>query len=192
MAIDPDVAVLFDGLNARVDMLESPFLTVDAHAAISHGGDGSPLVDVSNQYVTEEGDNSNDGFSWESAVASVAAAVDGLPIISGATGQDRHAGVINVGPGTFTEPGGLELNTTIKYRGQGSGGPGTGGTTIRLADNSNDHLFRPTSTWTGSAHHVLFESLCLDGNKTNQSVPLDLVQVKKAGFNCVFRGVFFP
>ncbi len=118
MAIDPDVAVLLDELDTRIETLESPFLTEQAHAAIPHDGDGTTAaVDVGVRYVTEEGGGKKDGLSWWDAMASPQAAYDALVTNFTDRGFDTingrsHIGKVKLGPhSSFYDVGdGLILN----------------------------------------------------------------------------------
>ena len=115
MAIDPDVDDLLIITNARLDALESGGPGDGAHT--HQGSNGGPLVDVGIRYVTEGGDDSSDGLSWATALASPQVAydalvahfdVEGLTAIKGR----RHVGTVMIGPhSTFYDVGeGLILN----------------------------------------------------------------------------------
>ena len=106
MAIDPDVDDLLAVTNARLDQLES------GDGSHTHpGSNGGPLVDVGIRYVTEGGDDSSDGLSWATAMASPQAAYDALVTNFTSKGRTvingrRHVGTVLLGPhSTFYDVG---------------------------------------------------------------------------------------
>ena len=158
MAIDPDVAVLLDELTTRVDSLESPFLTEDAHAAIPHGGDGSTPVDVGIRYASPAGDNT-DGLSWPTAFRSVKDAAV-------AAGRDS---LVKVGKGRFFEEGLIPW-----HRGQIIKGVAPWATDVRLADSGTPPLFvsDPGLPDTEFLHGAGIRDIKLRGNGAAGSGPV--------------------
>ena len=63
---------------------------------------GRAMNDHGTRYVTKDGDDSNDGFSWESPLPTVEAAIERLPT-RGAGSDLHHGGTIRVGAGRFVE-----------------------------------------------------------------------------------------
>lgn len=125
-SIDPDVAVLLDELNERINVLESPFLTEDTHAAIPHGGNGTTqAVDAGIRYASLAGDNT-DGLSWATAFHSVKDAAV-------AAGRDS---LVMVGKGRYYEEGLIPW-----HRGQIIQALAPWATDVRLADNGTPPLF---------------------------------------------------
>ncbi len=112
MAIDPDVAVLLDEINTRLDGI---------------GASGLPPIDVGIQYVAIGGKNTNDGLSWQSAKATVKAAAEAT---------SAAGGEVRIGLGNFTE----EAGNIPWYRGVHIIGMGVG-TTVGLAPGVDEHLF---------------------------------------------------
>ncbi len=151
-------------------------------------------------YVTKEGNDRNDGLSWQTAKLTVAGAVASLPHYGSLGSGGTHYGVVHIGPGVFVERGHLELNQGISYVGSQANVLGLG-TTIRLADGANAPLFAYTSDWITSqtnnnaySHYIALRDLDLDGNyqnNTSTTAKNDLVELLGGGYNTHFENVTF-
>ena len=204
-------------LRKTVLLLIAVALLVPAAPLWAHSTQGSPAVGVAGpvgpagppvnllidapktRYVTKNGNDSNDGKSWDKAKLTIRNAVESLPE-EGAGGSARKAGDIYIGEGLFIENGiGLavgapiiEASSNIRFHGSGvpvSSDGVSGGTTIRTANGSNRHLFGPRSTFTNWGHAIIFENMMLDGNKANNVGAFDLVRIKSPGFNTAMSNV---
>ncbi len=149
-------------------------------------------TDFGIRYVTVDGDDANDGKTWDSSLLTVATAVDSLPAV-GSGKQRRHAGKVNIGAGLFDENRKIEYNSNLNIVGVGTGGTARGdsqgGTMIRRAHDGD--LFGPSAEFTDWGHHLRMSSLTLHGNRTNFPEPADLVRLPPPGFNTAFRDVMF-
>lgn len=107
MAIDPDVAVLLDQINAQLADLQDPGTATGAHTHPT----GDVAADRGIRYVAEDGNTDNDGLSWTSPMASPQTAYDSLVDFAKAnfTGDRFHVGVIEIGRGFFDLGDRLEL-----------------------------------------------------------------------------------
>lgn len=148
------------------------------------------------RFVRSDGKDSNDGRTPASAKRSVAAAVRSLPE-EGSGASARKGGDIFIGPGLFLEQDTpIECSSNIRFRGSGAPLDGgarsgeSGGTVIKLADNTNTHLFAPRETFDDWAHAVVFEAMLLDGNNSNNDGDFDVIRLKRPGFNTVIRDVW--
>ncbi len=145
--------------------------------------------DHGSRYVTLDGNDAKDGFSWDNPLRTVAAAVASLPT-GGRGRQARHYGQVEIGEGLFVESDTpLETNQNITYVGRGTSTTPGEGTTVMLADGANTHLFAPTDAFDDYAHNVTFRDLNLDGNKVNNPGPYDVVQLLKGGFGTAMYNV---
>ncbi len=147
---------------------------------------GPPRTDLKTRYVTTDGNNSDDGLTWETAFLTIEAAIADLPTV-GSGGTLRHTGIIRIGPGLFTENNPLEVNEDIWFIGNGSGNFADQGTEIRGSNNA--HLFAPTGAFTDFAHNVLIKNLRLSGDGITGN--FDLLRIRKGGFECIVASVFF-
>jgi len=144
------------------------------------------------RYVSKDGNDSYDGYSWGSAKLTVRAALESLPTFAGASGILAHYGTINVGRGTFDETKGTEFTTHVldishQIRLIGSGtGPGDRGTNIRLAAGQNVPLVDGNPGMGNDAHGVVIRDIGFDGNKANQTTSTgdnaDTVIIRGGGF----------
>lgn len=123
--------------------------------------------------ASDGGNDAQDGTTWETAKATVAAAVASLPLQGGT--PDNHFGVIQISDGVF-DAAGLEWNGNLWYNGRFPRGSGLGGgTELMLPNNANDWLIKPTAA--RAADTSLFQNRCaisnltLNGNQANQSYP---------------------
>jgi hypothetical protein len=150
------------------------------------GGAGAAV-----RYVKTTGSDTNDGLTWATAMASVAAAVDDLPTI-GTGGQARKAGTVEVGSGEFVETDTpIPVNAELMILGRGNqarvGGTIASGTRITLG--ASTHLFAPDATFTDFAHNVVFANLTLDGASVVGS--FDLLRLFRPGFSTALYNVGF-
>ena len=106
------------------------------------GGVTSPAGSTGEiQFVSENGSDSNDGLTWNSAVATPDAAFANLPT-RGSGDALHNYGTIYFGPGEFWTDGDLPLKANIHLIGAGTSNyQGGGGTVIRLNNGANAHMF---------------------------------------------------
>ncbi len=203
--------VITDGTPAAIDVAEAPgvpansiplaFVTVpttDTTIEDEQIGDkrvfiGPSTPDVLTRYVTTVGSDTNDGLSWETAMLTVAFAVDSLPT-DGSGGTLRHTGKVFIGAGTFNETVTIEWNADLEIIGNGTGGTAAGaadGTTVIRRDHSGDLFSYDVGVYTDWGHHLRMKSLTLNGNKANHPTVANLVTTLKAGFNTSFQDVMF-
>ncbi len=153
---------------------------------------GPSTPDVDTRYITTGGSDSDDGLTWETAMATVAFAVDSLPT-AGSGGTLRHTGRIEVGAGTFDETVTIEWNASLEIKGAGTDSDGAGnsqgGTVIRR--NHSGDLFAVDGGYTTFGHHLRMSNLVLHGNKASQTALADLVRLQLGGFNTSFENVAF-
>ena len=153
------------------------------------------------RYVTKNGNDSNDGKSWDKAKLTIRNAVESLPE-EGTGGSARKAGDIYIGEGLFVENGTgltagepiIEASSNIRFHGSGipvSSDGVSGGTHIKVADGSNRHLFGPRIGFTDWGHMIIFENMRIDGNKANNVGAFDLVRITRPGFNTAMYNVAF-
>lgn len=164
------------------------------------GGIISLLMDAEKtRYVTKNGNDANDGKSWDKAKLTIRNAVESLPE-EGSGIAARKGGDIHIGQGLFVENGiGLAagepiIETSSNIRFWGAGVPvntngAEGGTVVSPADGSNRHLFGPRSTFAEWGHNIIFSNMGIDGNKANNVGAFDLVRINSPGFNAAMYNV---
>ena len=160
MAIDPDVAVLLDEINTRLDAVET-------------GGGGSP-VDVGIQHVAKHGNDTDDGFSWQSAKLTVKA---------GAEATSAAGGSLEIGLGNFVEEGNIPWFRGVHINGRGVG------TTVALAPGVDEHLFVSEPGLSGKEflHWAQISNMRL---RAGDSVGKDLIRFKsRVGENCTIGNI---
>lgn len=122
------------------------------------------------QYVSKDGNDSNDGLSWQKAKLTVAAAVTALPTKTAGLGSEViTAGTVFLGMGTFVEQGNIPVMEAIRIVGVSSAE--TQASCIQLAASRNCDLFTYTTAFNTAdaySHGVFFENVVVDGNYLNQ------------------------
>lgn len=132
--------------------------------------------DSSTIYVSKNGSDSNDGYSWGSAKLTVAAALAALPQVS-----TKPCGKLSIGRGTFTETSvPMVVGDGVFIEGSGTGSSGAVPTIIKLGDSENTHLFQCTNT-ASQNHGLVFKDMILHGNKANQTGSADSNLIEFAG-----------
>ena len=115
------------------------------------GGSGASAVDVGIRYVASSGNDSNDGYNWDTALATVSAAATLDP-------YPRH---IRIGPGKF-------IDAAIPWRrGMTIEGSGPGATDVWLRNGANTSLFvtDPTLSATEFMHWSSIKNMRLRGDE---------------------------
>lgn len=159
------------------------------------------------RYVHKGGSDSNEGYSWGTAKATVAAAVKSLPIVDSGLSTQRHQGAVYIGPGTYTETDlPIPIHGGIQFFGVGHNF--FNGTHIRRATAANAALFSWRETqgltnesgnppaWpadsTGYMHGVRFSNMILDGgSEQGNTSTVPLVRMVNCGYGTQFDGVLF-
>lgn len=162
-------------------------------APVSSGSAGRPTIAQSlTTYVTTDGDDANDGLSWDKAKATIQAAIDAIPL--GPDGISRP-GIVEIGGGTFnvtsysrvdtgcTVNNGsnviLDPNITAQDLGAAIDGLPTGwGTGVYITEVTPGVSFKISSNWA-------------IGNSTNQSLRILRSPIKmRPGITLRGRGRF--
>ena len=148
----------------------------------------SSRTEVHQRFVSMDGNDNNDGVSWDTAKKTIEAAVLSLPMGGGRPGNMRHAGNIDIAAGTYVTSQTIECNEDIRFRGAGAS---IRGTLVKLGHSG--HCFAPTDDFTDYAHGVQFENLAIEGWHWNEAQtitgPYDLIRLYRPGFQTVLRNV---
>ena len=150
--------------------------------------------DATVRYVAANGSNTFNGDSWLTAKASVAAAINSLPV----TGENPpiHHGTVYIGPGTYVETATpIEFNAYLHLVCASSGdGSFPTGSVIQLGSGRNTPLFSYTPQFAqnnGYAHFIVVDDCTFDGNSANNPAAPDLIRIYNGGFRTVFNRVGF-
>jgi hypothetical protein len=95
-----------------------------------------------------------------------------------AAGAGNLGGTVFFPRGTFLVTG-LTFPPRVNFRGVGAGTSSGQGSTIKLANGSNQHVFR--SSQAGTHHWTEFRDLLIDGNGINQTAASDGIYFERTG-----------